>query len=119
ADLLDTIVTRAGALLGTEHGFINLVSADGASLETVAGAGMFGSQLGTRMARGQGLAGTVLATGEPLLIPDYTAWRGRLPGSERDSVRACGAAPLRVGDEVVGVLGLAFTDPDQRFDHEE
>ncbi|GEM_PF-675389 len=119
ADLLDTIVTRATALLGTAHGFVNLVSADGASLETTAGTGMFREQLGTRMGHGQGLAGSVLATGEPMLVPDYTAWRGRLAGSERDVVRACGAAPLRAGAEVVGVLGLAFTDPEQEFGSEE
>ncbi len=119
AELLDTIVVRAGELLGTGHGFINLVSADGGWLETTAGTGMFSTQTGVRMARGQGLAGTVLATGEPMLIPDYTAWSGRLPGPERDRVRACGAAPLKVGDEVVGVIGLAFTGPDHPFGAEE
>jgi len=119
ADLLDTIVTRAAALLGTAHGFVNLVTADGVGLETTAGTGMFRGQIGTRMERGQGLAGSVLATGEPLLVPDYTVWCSRLPGSERDLVHACGAAPLRAGAEVVGVIGLAFTSQEHEFGEEE
>ncbi|HEY7295130.1 MAG TPA: diguanylate cyclase, partial [Dehalococcoidia bacterium] len=119
ADLLDVIVTRAAALLDTPHGFVNLVSDDGAWLETTAGVGMFREQLGTRMGRGQGLAGSVLATGEPMLIPDYAIWSGRLSGTERDAVHACGAAPLRTGDEMVGVIGLAFTDPSHQFGNEE
>ena len=48
-DLLETIISRAAALLGTPHGFIYLLEPDGASLVVRHGIGMFTDFLGYRM----------------------------------------------------------------------
>jgi signal transduction histidine kinase len=59
-----------------------------------------------------GLANEVLATGEPLLVSDYVTAcqeRGIVPSTALTpaSQRAWMAAPMRQGDEIVGVIALS------------
>ena len=50
ADLLETIIARASALLGTAHGFIYLIEPDGRHLVVHHGVGLFASYVGYRLA---------------------------------------------------------------------
>ncbi len=59
------------------------------------------------------LAGQVIETGEPLIIDDYQAWAGGL--SEYPQIYATIAAPLTIGDRLIGVFTTVSTDPEHRF----
>ncbi len=107
-DLLENLVIRAGQLLGTPHGFIYLVVPGGAELERKVGVGVFNVDRVPRLKPGQGLSGIVWQTGRPLVVNDYDSWSGRPPVVSPDLVKALAGVPLRSGEQVVGVLALAY-----------
>ncbi len=106
-DLLDTIIQRAAALLGTPHGFIYLVEPDARSLVVRHGIGIFSDFLDYRMSVDAGLSGLVYREGRPVAVDDYDAWMGR--GSDMPTLvfGAVVGVPLTSGGRVVGVIGLA------------
>lgn len=115
-DLLEAIVERAGALLGTQNGYIFYAEPGEDEIQLRVGTGLYDDLVGTRAQSGVGLAGTVWQTGKPLVIDDYQKWEGRLPGSRRDALRALVGIPLKRGEgETVGVIGLAYTDGTRKF----
>lgn len=124
-DLLQAIVERAGALMGTQDGFVFFAEPGDKEIQMRVGSGLYDDLVGTRAQSGVGLAGTVWQTGAPRVIEDYQTWEGRLPGSRRDALHAIAAVPLKRGagtgtaGETVGVIGLAYTDPSRRFGKQE
>jgi diguanylate cyclase (GGDEF)-like protein len=111
ADVLTAILTRAAHLVGTRHGFLYLVNQEERVLETKLGIGIHAGYDGYRLGYGEGLAGRVWQTGLPLLVNDYAAWSGRAANIRSPDFHAVVAVPLRVEQEVVGVIGLSFDAP--------
>jgi len=56
---------------------------------------------------GEGVTGKVVATGKPLLVPDVTKFEGYI--SSEKEVRSEVAVPLKVLDELIGVLNVEST----------
>lgn len=117
-DLLASIITRAAQLLGTEHGYIYLFEDGNSQLEMVAGTGLFEQHVGSSLQIGEGLSGQVWKRGEAIMVDDYSHWENRsLQFDER--IGASLATPLKHGQEVVGVLGMAHQDKALYFVKEE
>ena len=110
ASVLKAVVSRSGRLLGTEHCFLYLVNSAGTELNMVYQSGIYDLMVHHPIKRGEGISGRVWQTGEPKNVGDYSLWDGRLLDEDRDALHAMACVPLKVGDEVVGVLGLAFID---------
>ena len=108
-DLLTALVTRAAQLVGTAHGFIDLVDAEQTFIEAKVGQGIFSDTIGTRLTPGQGLSGLVWQQDTPLVIHDYDQWPGRSPHIPLGMLRAVMGIPLRSGAQVIGVIGMAYT----------
>jgi PAS domain S-box-containing protein len=119
AGLLQAIVTRAGTLVGTEHCFVYLKNAEGTDMEMMFQSGIYSSLEHYPIYSGQGIVGLVWKTGEPLHVDDYSTWEGRLPDPGRDVLHAMAGVPLTSGDDVVGVLGLAFIEQGVVFNNEQ
>ncbi len=119
SELLHAIVTRAGKLVGTEHCFVYLTNSDNTVLDMVIQSGIYDSLVHYPIFRGQGIAGRVWETGESLFVDDYSCWEGRLPDPARDTLHAMASVPLRVSDEVIGVLGLAFIEKGITFNQDQ
>ncbi|HET7376584.1 MAG TPA: GAF domain-containing protein, partial [Anaerolineae bacterium] len=114
-ELLSMIVARARQLLNTRHGCIYLRVSE-TDLELKVGEGTFRPYIGLRTQSGQGLGGKVWQTGGPIIIDDYHQWSGRLKDVDASSIRAMAGVPLRSGDNILGVLGVAYDmDSDQEF----
>src|SRR5512143_1388098 len=114
-ELLSMIVARARQLLNTRHGCIYLRVSE-TDLELKVGEGTFKPYIGLRTQSGQGLGGKVWQTGGPIIIDDYHQWSGRLKDVDASSIRAMAGVPLRSGDNILGVLGVAYDmDSDQEF----
>jgi signal transduction histidine kinase/DNA-binding response OmpR family regulator len=107
-ELLADIVTRAGQIMSTSHGFIFLAEPGEAEIECKVGIGAFFQQIGFRLKPGEGLAGKVWQTGQPLIIDDYDNWLGRSPDFEYNVIRAMIGLPLKSDLETIGVIGLAY-----------
>ncbi|HZQ10699.1 MAG TPA: PAS domain-containing protein, partial [Anaerolineae bacterium] len=123
-DLLEQIIARAAALVGTEHGYVFLLSpnrnAQGEQEMIMrVGVGAYNGFKGTKANPGVGLAGTVWQTGEPLVVDDYRNWSGRLALSSRDILRAVAGVPLKSRHQTVGVIGLAYLEEGRRFTQSE
>jgi PAS domain S-box-containing protein len=116
--LIREILERAGELLATPHGYLYLVTPDRSALELRLGLGEFERHVGLRLAPGEGVAGSVWASGEPLNVDDYSAWAGRSPQFP-GPFRATVGAPLTSRGEVIGVLGLAYLRQGRTFDDDQ
>jgi len=114
-DLLNGIIQRAASMTNTQHGYIYLLTENGAWLELRAGIGIFENHLGTRLAMKEGLAGRVFASDEPFVIQNYTQWGGHSDRFADEGFGAAIAVPLHAGGEKTGVFGLAHTDDTSRF----
>ncbi len=121
-DLLETIVERVCALMGTPHGYIYLVEPGMSVIELQAGRGLYSRSIGHRLEAAEDLAGKVWSTGQPLIVDDYHSWPGRAPQSRPhprfDPLHTAAGVPLRFDLQNVGVLGLAYEE-DQVFGFEE
>jgi PAS domain S-box-containing protein len=117
-DLLEQIVARAAALVGTEHGYVFLQTTNSAGESEMImriGVGAYNGFKGTKANYGVGLAGTVWQTGEPVVVDDYRNWTGRLALSSRDILRAVAGVPIKSGSQTVGVIGLAYLEEGRQF----
>lgn len=115
--LLQEILQRAAVLMKTQHGFLFLVEPESQELVLRVGIGRYAEHIGYRLKRGQGMAGIVWKTGEPLVVRDYSQWEHRLTGFEWARAQVC--LPLRVDLEIVGVIGLVYLEPDRHFGEAE
>jgi len=115
-DVLHTVIQHAGELLGTPHGFINLVSDDGTRLDFVAGHGECDLTNMPSLAKGEGLSGKVWQSGAPLSVQDYAHWEHHPAGPHREHFHAALAVPLICDATIIGVLGLLCTDRERTFD---
>ncbi|MCP4544542.1 MAG: GAF domain-containing protein [Chloroflexi bacterium] len=127
-DLLETLIVRAGQLLGTPHGYIYLVEpTTSKEIERRVGTGIFSSLVGSRLKVGEGLAGKIWQAGQPLVISDYDTWSGRSPDFEHGIIRAIMGVPLtqtlgpgESGSQPAGVIGMAYsTESGRVFGNQE
>ena len=118
-ELLENILERAASLSGTEHGFIYFLEPGEEQLKMQVGMGFFKSQLGRRVARGQGMGGRVWEIAAPVVVEDYQCWPGRISDKVLDGIHSVVGIPLKYGSRVLGVIGLAHVEADKRFSGED
>lgn len=113
-DAVQTILAQAAQLLNTPHGYIYLITPDGA-LKMETGIGVYPKFIGMTLELGEGLAGKVWKSAIPLTINDYPHWEGRSPKFEDQPFYAVIGVPLLHNFKVIGVLGLAHLTIGQTF----
>ncbi len=114
-ELLETIMTRAAALLGTPHGFIYLVEPDGEASSAATEFGIFSDYLGFRMPVTDGVSGLVVRERRGFAIDDYDTWPDRARNLPTSVFGAVVGVPLTSGQRVIGVIGLASGISGRRF----
>lgn len=119
SELLETIVARAAALVGSANGYLYVVDQEKDVLRVAVGFGIFGRWDGFEMARGEGVAGRIWETGQPLVIDDYGTWMGRSSRVEQDAIGSVIGVPLTAGRDVVGVIGVASGASGRRYDSDD
>lgn len=118
-DLLEAIITRAGDLLNTPDGYLYMVDPLTNELVMRVGVGFYRNYLGYRVGYGKGLSGRVLESGQARAIDCYAEWPGRLPDADFDRLHSLVGIPLKSGEAIIGVLGLARFKQDWSFTAEE
>ena len=106
AHVLETVLQRASDLLAAPHGYLCLLT--GEIMEIKVGTGIYKPWIGSHKKWGEGLAGKVWQTGLPLVVGDYPVWPDRELNLEGDEIRSVLGAPLKAGQEIIGVIGLAY-----------
>lgn len=103
--LLQTIVERAALLLGAPGGGLYLCDAVREEARCVVSYNTPRDYTGTVLKYGDGAAGTVAQTGEPLIIDDYRAWSRRAPVYEEEQpFTAVLSVPMIWKGQVTGVI---------------
>jgi signal transduction histidine kinase len=109
--LLQTIVTRAIDLLDGDSGGIYLYRPEREVLEWSVAMGHELAPIGAILHKGEGLSGKVWETGKALVVDDYRHWEGRASIYDGHAFTAIAAAPIRWGDEFLGVLDVLDEPP--------
>lgn len=117
--LLQAVASRAGKLVGTDNSYIYLRNDATNSLDMVYQSGIYNSVVRRSIGMHEGVAGHVIATGEPVCVENYSLWEGRLPDEDRNVLRAMAGVPLTSAGEVIGVLGLSFLEDDRHFNDDQ
>jgi PAS domain S-box-containing protein len=103
--LLQTIVERAALLLGAPSGGMYLCEPDQEQVRCVVSYRTPQDHTGTVLKYGEGAAGTVAQTKEPLLIADYRVWNGRADVFEDEQpFITILSAPMIWQGQVTGVI---------------
>jgi PAS domain S-box-containing protein len=118
-DLLQTIVARAGALIGAPHGYVYLLTSDKTEMEMKVGLGAHAQQVGQRLMSGTGFVGQVWQSGRSFCVEDYANWPGRQPDPLMPDLHGMIGVPLKSGDGVIGVIGLAYSDSGRQIGETE
>lgn len=119
SELLDLIVSHAARLIDGTQSYIYLYNSDTDDLEVKAGTGRFVPFIGEHIQRGEGVAGTVWATGKPFAVAHYDTWYNRKKKFPKDVFQAVAGVPLTSGSQIIGVLGLTYIDEEKVFDNDE
>jgi signal transduction histidine kinase len=114
--LLTRIVTHACDLLGADDGTIGLYDADKHVFRTEATYRMPKRELGAEMGVGVGLAGAVLARGEPVIADRYGDI-GDVPLTELKENAVIGL-PIHGHGKLLGFFGIGARPP-RRFDNDD
>jgi PAS domain S-box-containing protein len=117
--LLESILARACDLLNTKHALIELVLPDGSALRQEVAQGIISEYNGTLAMKNEGMAGTVWASGETLVVQDYVTWDKRLPETIEAGVTAVMGVPLKAGNTIIGVLAIPFVEQGRIFTQEQ
>ena len=106
--LLENILKRAGQLIGTSTGFLDLLEPGDDHLTPKIALGVLAEEsLKYKNRMGEGLGGKVWQTGRTILVEDYDAWPERIKNHQINLIRSIMAVPLMSKSGFVGVLGLA------------
>ena len=113
-ELLSTAAAHAARLLHAKGAAVYLHSDGQEFLQEALRYNLGAPASSRRMARGEGVSGRVLDTGQPLVVNDYANWEGHWSAHQTSHFNACVAAPIRWGDRTLGVL-LVGDDPPRTF----
>jgi PAS domain S-box-containing protein len=119
-DLLQTIVARAVDLLGGTSGGLYTCDPEKKEARCVVSYKTPADYTGTVLAYGEGAAGIVAATGEPLIIDDYLSWEGRvMTYEENHPFNAVISVPMLWHGQVNGVIHVLDDTQQRKFTGED
>jgi diguanylate cyclase (GGDEF)-like protein len=117
--LLHRLVAQAVSLLGARSGELGLYDAQREDLCILAVYNRPASFVGQRLVLGEGAMGHVAITRQPLIIPNYRAWKGSSALFTTLQPETLLVMPLLVGPQLVGVISVSDDTTRHGFDAEE
>ena len=120
SSLLRSIVERAVDLLRVDAGELYLSAPERQEVRCVISYKTQIDLAGTVSKYGEGAAGTVAKTGQPLIINDYRTWPSRLAAYEHlKQFRAVLSVPLTWHGEVIGVINVGSRKESRLFNQDD
>ncbi|MDR3592457.1 MAG: diguanylate cyclase [Negativicutes bacterium] len=114
-EALSAIAGKLSELTGTEHVYIYILDKEkGLALRKV-GLGIYAKEMNTSRYTATGMIAEVLRLKKTFIVDDYSTWEHRVDTESNRLIRANVQVPLIVGGEVIGTLGMAFTEDNRRF----
>ncbi len=103
--LLNSILSHTVSLVGSSGGFIYLFDQDQNNLILSEAHGL-DWEIGTRLELGEGLAGQVALTRQPIILENYDTWDHRSEKFSGLDIHEVAAVPMIWGSQLIGVLGI-------------
>ncbi len=104
AALMPRIIERAVQLLGVKRGGVYMLCPDGEALEQVIIHNLPDDYLGVKLKLGEGVAGRVLLSGQPLVIEHYSEWEGKTIHYDGIHIGKVLGVPLKFADRIIGAI---------------
>ena len=105
--LLKPIVERATGLLKSDAGGVYLYDQEREELRLAIGYGYTENYVGVTLKPGEGMAGKVFQSGEPMIIDDYRTWEEKATVYEANQpFTAVLEVPLKWQERIIGVLAI-------------
>ncbi len=117
--LLETLIERAMGLAGGNSAFIYLPRPGGEVIERRYYTRTFPAPQSSVLRRGEGLAGKIWETAEPMVVEDYQSWNGHAASFEDHPLGPALGVPLKSGKEVTGIIGITRPPGSPPFQPEE
>lgn len=118
--LLQIIVERAVGMVGAPSGGLYLCDPKQRQVRCVVSYNTLRDYVGTVLNYGEGAAGTVAETGEPLVIEDYRYWKARATIYEDEQpFRSVLCVPLLWQESVIGVIHILENTRPRSFTNED
>ena len=117
--LIQAILERATALLHATGGELGLVDPNGEIIHILVSHNMGENKVGVVIEPGEGLMGYVAMTRQIELVEDYQEWIGKMDIYEKSNIHAAIAAPLMIGSQFLGVIGIMNSDRKRKFSDSE
>jgi signal transduction histidine kinase len=117
--LLETLIERAVRLVSGNFAFIYLPRPGGEVLERKYTTSTFKPSSSAVLRRGEGLAGKIWQTAEPMMVEDYRSWNGHAPIFQEDPLGPALGVPLKSGSEVTGIIGVTRPPGSPPFQQDE
>ena len=115
-DLLQTIIEKAVQLIDGAGGILNLCDAERQEVRLEVSYRSNIHEIGSVLKYGEGAAGMIAVTAQPLLIEDYRTWPNRAGLSvEKPDFHAVIGAPMIWQDQVTGVVIVFHKDENRSF----
>ena len=118
-ELFQAIVVRATHLFGADEGWVNVYDPLTDHMEFKAAIGRIADMVGSRFETSRGISGEVWRTGGTVYIEDYSNWSGRANIDHYAMRHSTAAVPLKSGNRVAGILGLAHYRFGRPFEKDE
>ena len=114
--LLQAVVERAARLLDAHGGGMYVCDPEQKEARCVVSYNTPRDFTGTVLKYGEGAAGTVAETGEPLIVDDYRTWQGRASVFEKEApFSAVLAVPMMWQGRMIGVIDVLEDVKSRRF----
>ena len=110
SQVLQSLLARAIDLLHAQGGNIHLYDEAAQQLTVVASRGPWSDYTGHTLHLGEGLAGRVAQSGQPLRVDDYSNWDGCAAEYENCGFISVVGVPLIVQNRALGVLNVEDDD---------
>lgn len=111
SELLESVLKITADTFGANLGAIVLLDSDGETLRVRASTGLEGDVEDMKVALGQGVAGRVVQTGEPVLVFDTSTEPNILVDQVRSLAKTLWGVPLRLDSVTLGALVIGFDKP--------
>lgn len=116
--LLNNIVHKAMLLVNAHLGYIFLP--EGNSLHLSAATPGFAHHIGRHEPQpGKGVLGLVWQSGEIVVVENYSEWEFRDPAYANEDLHAIAGIPIKIGNEIIGVLEVVNKKSSRTFSNEE
>ena len=118
--VLHAILQQAVDTLGAAGGLLSLVDDEDSTLLCFRFAvGIDRGRVGIRVRATEGLIGEVWRTGETHVQHDYHSCENRISDPRLDRITTVISAPVKVGDEIIGVMQLSWKDQQANITEEK